>query len=89
MPYDWGSEVMTGSGFTGMPAIATGPTGTGASEVVGSPAGQTIGQTVASQVSPIAGCQFCANPTVQAVAFIGAVILLAIGWHLHLYSVME
>ena len=87
MPLDFGFDVS--SGFTQTPAVATGFGGTGASEVVGSPEGQTQGQARAAALAPIAGCAVCANPTVQQAAFIGAVILLAIGWHLHLYSVME
>lgn len=87
MPMDWGFDVM--QGFTTIPAVATGPTGTGAADVVGSPEGQTQGQAREAALSPVPGCAFCANPTVQQAAFIGAIVLLAIGWHLHLYSLME
>ncbi len=79
----------TGVGFSPVSPIVTGPGGTGPAAVVGAVEGQTEMQTVSAQVPRWKGCAICSNPAAQQAAFIAAVVLVAIGWHLHIYSLME
>lgn len=73
-------------GWTGVPGVLTTASGTG-------PANATMinaqGGSMQGSALPTASCSLCSNPTAQAVLFIVAILLIAIGWHLHLFSMIE
>jgi hypothetical protein len=80
----FGDSVMYGDmGWTGIPAVMTTASGT-----QGANATMTNAQGTGNS-SPTASCNFCSNPMVQEGLFIAAIILIAVGWHFHLFSLLE
>ena len=72
-------------GWTGIPAVVTTAAGTTAGNAtMGNMQG--VGQAASNSTT---SCALCSNPKVQEGAFIIAIILLAVGWHFHLYSLLE
>jgi F0F1-type ATP synthase membrane subunit c/vacuolar-type H+-ATPase subunit K len=83
MPY--GDSVGFGDmGWTGIPSVVTTASGTNGGMAIGNGAAQ--GQGSANSGS---SCALCSNPKVQEMLFILAVILIAVGWHFHLFSLLE
>jgi F0F1-type ATP synthase membrane subunit c/vacuolar-type H+-ATPase subunit K len=70
-------------GWTGVPAVVTTRAGTNAGNAMGNTA---QGQGSASASS---SCALCSNPKMQEALFVAAIILIAIGWHFHLFSLLE
>jgi hypothetical protein len=73
------------TGWTGTPAVMTYANGTMAGNATLGNASQGVGSNAAT----LSSCAFCSNPMVQECLFFIAILLLAIGWHFHLYSLLE
>jgi hypothetical protein len=81
----WGFQVA--SGFSGLSAVSTGPEGTGATQAT--PATGYGDGMAQGQMAMGVTCGICQHPTTKQGMFIVAVILIAIAWHFHLYSMLE
>lgn len=42
-----------------------------------------------SAASLMQGCSFCNSPAGKQALFFGAMVLLAVSWHAHIWSMME
>ncbi len=78
---------MNVSGFSGLSAVSTGWQGTGATSAA--PATATAGGAPQDSTSIGTTCTMCSQPAVQQGLFFIAILLLLIGWHSHLYSMVE
>jgi len=74
-------------GWTGIPAVVTTSQGTvGGAGMASQNISQGVGQVAGGSNT---SCALCNNPTAQQWLFILGVLLIAVGWHLHLFSLLE
>ena len=71
-------------GWTATPAVMTTAAGTGAGIATGGATG-----SAPPGAQPTKTCALCNNPHMQEALFFGAILLIGVGWHFHLYSLLE